>query len=242
MDDKKINSHVILLLTVIIAGLMVAVVGRWIALAKGADVGTANLIFVIICGIAAVLYLTLVTTLSHVLTPLIAKFQSKRTPTIIIPENTPEQKAIEELPSLVPIEELKQNAEAQQAKRTAEQIRIFHEYTHYVMGAYVSEESLSRLCEYIECYARGAELSKDIMPIPTKTLSNLDLFHFGWNMADYFDVSKKYEVVPWLQLVFTNLRGLEPSYIKGKLSTPKTKHDLIPNTDKIPEELARLKG
>lgn len=242
MDAKNINSHIILLLTVIIAGLMVAVAGRWIALNNGADTGTSNLIFVIICGIAAVVYLTLVTTLSHLLTPWIAKLQSKKTPTATVPGNTPVMKAVEELPTLIPIEELKQNAEAQQARRTNEQIRIFHEYTHYVMGTYVSAESLSRLCEYIESYARGAELSKGITPIQTKTLSNLDLFHFGWNMAEYFDIGKKYEVVPWLQMVFANLKDLEPSYIKGKLYTSETKRFTIPNTTDLPAYLARLKG
>lgn len=95
---------------------------------------------------------------------------------------------------------------------------------------------------YIELYAHGEELPKGIIPIRTNKLSNYDLFHFGWNMSEHFNVGKKYEVVPWLQFVFANLRDLEPSYIKGKLSTPRRKHDLIPITDNIPEELAGLKG
>lgn len=238
----KINSHLILLLTVSIAGLMVAAAGRWIALGKGADAGSANLIFVIILGIATVVYLTLITTLSHLLTPWLTKLQSKRKPTVTIPKNTPELKPFEELPTLTPIEEIKRTAEERQAERTAGQIRIFHEYTHYAVGPYVATESLSRLCDYIELYARGEELPKGITPIRTNKLSNYDLFHFGWNMAEYFNIGKKYEVVPWLQFVFANLRDLEPSYIKGKLSTPRRKHDLIPITDNIPEELARLKG
>lgn len=248
MDDKKINSHFILLLTVIIAGLIVAASGRWIALGKGADVGTANLIFLIICGIAVVVYLTLVTTLSQLLTPFFAKLQAKKEPIAVVPEDAPEPeqvpelKPVEELPALAPIEELKQAAEAKQVLRTSEQIRTFHEYTHYAVGPYVSTEGLSRLCDYIELYALGEELPKDITPIHTKKLLNYDLFHFGWNMAEHFNVGKKYEVVPWLQFVFANLRNLEPSYIKGKLSTPRRKHDLIPIIDNIPAELARLKG
>ena len=223
MDDKKINSHLILLLTVSIAGVVVAAAGRWIALGKGADAGTANLF-----------------------APFFAKLQAKRKPTVIVLENTsepePELKPFEELPTLTPIEEIKRTAEERQAERTAGQIRIFHEYTHYAVGPYVATESLSRLCNYIELYAHGEELPKGITPIRTNKLSNYDLFHFGWNMAEYFNIGKKYEVVPWLQFVFANLRDLEPSYIKGKLSTPRRKHDLIPITDNIPEELARLKG
>ncbi|MBS5020562.1 MAG: magnesium transporter [Alistipes sp.] len=246
MDDKKINSHLILLLTVSIAGVVVAAAGRWITLGKGADAGTANLIFLIICGIAVVVYLILVTTLFHLFAPFFAKLQAKRKPTVIVLENTsepePELKPFEELPTLTPIEEIKRTAEERQAERTAGQIRIFHEYTHYAAGPYVATESLSRLCNYIELYAHGEELPKGIIPIRTNKLSNYDLFHFGWNMSEHFNVGKKYEVVPWLQFVFANLRDLEPSYIKGKLSTPRRKHDLIPITDNIPEELARLKG
>lgn len=248
MDDKKINSHVILLLIVIIAGLIVAASGRWIALGKGADVGTANLIFLIICGIAVVVYLTLVTTLSHLLTPFFAKIQAKKEPIAVVPENAPkpeqvsELEPVEESPSLAPIEELKQAAEAKQAMRTNEQIRIFHEYTHYAVGPYVSAEGLSQLCDCIEFYARGEKLPKGITPIRTEKLSNLDLFHFGWNMAEYFGVGKKYEVVSWLQQVFANLRELEPSYIKGKLYTSETKQFIIPNTTDIPASIAKLKG
>lgn len=242
MDDKKINSYLILLLTVIIAGVVVAAAGRWIALRNGADAGSANLIFVIILGIAAVVYLTLITTLSHLLASWLTKLQSKRKPTVAIPKNTPELKPVEELPTLIPIGEIKRDAEARQIERTAEQIRIFHEYTHYAVGPYVAAESLSRLCKYIELYAHGEEMPKGIVPIRTEKLSNFDLFHFGWNMAEHFNVGKKYEVVPWLQRVFINLRDLESSYIKGKLFTSQTKRYIIPNTDNIAKELARLKG
>lgn len=248
MNSQKVNSHFILLLTVIIAGLIVAASGRWIALEKGADVGTANLIFVIICGIAIVAYLTLITTLSHLLTPFFAKLQAKKEPIAVAPENVPEPEQVSELepveesPTLAPIEELKQAVEAKQAMRTNEQIRIFEEYTHYAVGPYVSVEGLSQLCDCIELYARGEKLPKGITPIRTEKLSNLDLFHFGWNMTEHFGVGKKYEVVSWLQQVFANLRELEPSYIKGKLYTSETKQFIIPNTIDIPASIAKLKG
>ena len=220
MYDKKINSHLILLLTVSIAGLMVVAAGRWIALGKGADVGSANLIFVIILGIATVVYLTLITTLSHLLAPWLTKLQSKKKPTVTISKNTPELKSFEESLTLIPIEEIKRTAEERQAERTVGQIRIFHEYTQYAVVPYVATESLSRLCDYIELCAQGEELLKDITPIRTEKLTNIDLFHFGWNMSEHFNVGKKYEVVPWLQFVFANMRDLEPFYIKGNLSTP----------------------
>ena len=128
---------------------MVVAAGRWIALGKSADVGSANLIFVIILGIATVVYLTLITTLSHLLAPWLTKLQSKKKPTVTISKNTPELKSFEESLTLIPIEEIKCTAEERQAERTVGQIRIFHEYTHYAVVPYVATESLSRLCDYI---------------------------------------------------------------------------------------------
>lgn len=240
--ERKITSQVILLLTVIVAGLIVAASVRWIALEKGADTGTANLIFVIICSVALVVYLVLITTLSHLLTLFFAKLLTRRIPKTVIPKVTPELGTVEESSTLIPIEEMKLNAVTRQAGRTTEKIRIFLDYTHYVVGTYVSAESLSHLSNYIECYARGEELPKGMIPVRTEKLSNLDLFHFGWNMAEFFGIGKKYEVVPWLQQVFVNLKELEPSYIKGKLYTSETKRFIIPNTTDIPANIAKLKG
>jgi hypothetical protein len=54
MDYRKINSHVILLLVVFIVGVAIAMLSRLIILDKGADTGTANIIFVIILGVCIV--------------------------------------------------------------------------------------------------------------------------------------------------------------------------------------------
>lgn len=101
---------------------------------------------------------------------------------------------------------------------------------------------MERLRDCIARYAREETLPDDLTPIRTEKLSNFDLFHFGWNMAEYFDIGRKYEVVPWLQKVFANLKELEPSYIKGKLYTSETKRFTIPNTTDLPAYLTRLKG
>lgn len=106
MDDKKINSHLILLLTVSIAGVVVAAAGRWITLGKGADAGTANLIFLIICGIARCRLPYPCHNIIPPVRPFFAKLQAKRKPTVIVLENTsepePELKPFEELPTLTP--------------------------------------------------------------------------------------------------------------------------------------------
>ena len=57
MDYRKINSHIILLAIVIVVGLLVAMVARLMVLGQGVDAGTANLTFVIVLGVCAVVYL-----------------------------------------------------------------------------------------------------------------------------------------------------------------------------------------
>lgn len=54
MDYRKINSHIILLLIIIIVGVTISMIGRRVVLEKGFDAGTANLTFTIILGVCIV--------------------------------------------------------------------------------------------------------------------------------------------------------------------------------------------
>lgn len=50
MDFRKINSYAILLAIVVVVGLLVSMIARFVILEKGADTGTANLVFIIVMG------------------------------------------------------------------------------------------------------------------------------------------------------------------------------------------------
>ena len=58
MDFRKINSYAILLAIVVVVGLLVSMIARFVILEKGADTGTANLVFIIVMGVCAIFYLT----------------------------------------------------------------------------------------------------------------------------------------------------------------------------------------
>lgn len=118
-----------------------------------------------------------------------------------------------------------------------ERLDLFLRYAHLTLGPYVSSEDLLRLDDYIDSYALQGCLSTECVPINPKKLKPVDLFHFGWNMAHYFD-RPKHEVVPWLQSVFTPHRRLEPSYVKGKLYSPHIQHVTIPNVKDIAQYMA----
>lgn len=236
MDYRKINSHIILLLIVSIAGLAIAMVGRLIVLEKGFDIGTANLTFVIILGVCLIVYLVILAALAHIIVPWIMKKlpNKKRTAIIITDENVLNEEKRIQKPS---IEDIRKDAEKRHIEKQNEKINLFIEYSHLAMAPYVTDDELYRLDSCIELYARGESLPDNLTPIKPKTLKNPDMFHFGWNMSHYFDYDKQ-DVVPWLKQVFLQLRDLEDSTIKGKLHDTHTRKYIIPNIDDIPKYLA----
>jgi hypothetical protein len=110
------------------------------------------------------------------------------------------------------------------------------------MEPYVGADELARLDTYVELFARETPLPADIAPIHPERLKNPDLYHFGWNMQNYFGVGKREDVVPWLQRVFAPLRDLEFSTIKGKLHDQQTRRFTIPNIDDIPKFMAEKRS
>ncbi len=233
MDYRKINSHIILLAIVIVVGLLVAMVARLAVLGKGADTGTANLVFVIVLGICAVIYLIIMAVFSHTVVPwFIKKLPKKKRPAA-----EAEAVSLLEDMSVVNVEQIKQEADRRLIERRKEKIELFLRYAHRTIGPYVTPDELARLDLYIACYGREEPCPTDFLPIRPERLKNADLFHFGWNMAHYFGQPKQ-DVVPWLKTVFVSLTDLENSYIKGKLRDYQTEKYIIPNIENIPKYMA----
>ncbi len=253
MDYRKINSHIILFLIVIIVGVTISMIGRRVMLERGFDTGTANLTFVIVLGVCIIAYLVILATLAHTIVPwVMKKLPKKKTAPIAepednalnetIPEEAEQGQKDESLSQLINVDTIRQDSEKCYKEKLANQIEMFIEYSHLTMAPYVTNNELLLLDGYIECYARNTSLPDNLIPIKPKRLKNTDIFHFGWNMAHFFDIGKKYEVIPWLKIVFSDLRELEYSSIKGKLYSTQIKKVLIPNNDEIPKFLAQKKG
>ena len=236
MDFRKINSYVILLAIVVVVGLLVSMVARLVILAKGADTGTANLVFIIVMGICMIFYLTVMAAFSSVADfvadKIFSKIAGKNLPTaesgIIEPADNISEKDIEHI---------KQEADKRFIERQKKQIELFRRYAHREVGPYVTSDELVRLDRYIEYYALQESEGTELPTIRPQKLKNADLFHFGWNMAHYFGRPKQ-EVVPWLKSAFALLAELEDSYIKGKLYSPQTRQFIIPNIADIPQYMA----
>lgn len=252
MDYRKINSHIILMLIGIIFSFSIAVVGRFIMLAKGFDTVTANLTFLVVLSVFIIIYLIILSTLANIIVPWIMKklpVREKDIPEAIpeaipdeienLKEQEPQEEVIEEPIPTQTIESIRQDSEKRYIEKLSAKIHIFQDYAHLIIAPYLTDNELLKLDEYIEHYAREESLPEDIIPLNPTKLKNPDMFHFGWNMAHYFGFPKQ-EVVPWLQQVFKDLKELEPSTIKGKLFDNQKKKYIIPNIDDIPQYLEKL--
>ena len=237
MDFRKINSYAILLAIVVVVGLLVSMIARFVILEKGADTGTANLVFIIVMGVCAIFYLTVMAAFSSVADFVVDKILPK-----ITRQNAPAVEAKITEPanhvSDMDIEQIKQEVDKRFLERQKGQIELFRRYAHREVGPYITSDELVRLDRYIEYYALQESGSTELTPIRPQKLKNADLFHFGWNMAHYFGRPKQ-EVVPWLKSAFAPLAELEDSYIKGKLYSPQTRQFTIPN---IPGYMAEHGG
>lgn len=240
MDYRKINSHLILLAIVVVVGLLVSMIARLTILEKGADTGTANLVFLIVLGICAIFYFVVIAVSSSILDIIARKFfpwmtRKKR------PDTEAETAPLADNAPVENVEQIKQDADRQFAERRKEKIELFLRYAHRTIGPYVTSDELARLDRCVECYGREEACPVDFAPIRPEKLKNADLFHFGWNMAHYFGQPKQ-DVVPWLKAVFVPLSDLEDSYIKGKLRDYQTEKYTIPNIEDIPKYMAEHNG
>lgn len=159
MDYRKINSHIILMSAGIILSFIIATISRFIVISKGFDTGTANLTFIIVLSILIIIYLIILSTLAHIIVPWIMKKlpEPKKDISESVPEDIPNEK--EEITKLS-IQDIKQTSEKHYIDKLNAKIELFLEYAHLTMAAYITEEELLLLDEYICCYAKEKLLTK----------------------------------------------------------------------------------
>lgn len=227
MNLRNNHSYIILLAIVVVAGILVATLARLAILAKGADVWTANLVFLIVLGICAIFYLVVLSVSSGVIDIFSRKQALGR-----IRRESADVSVMPNEPSITEINRIKQETDRKYFDSQKEKLNLFLHYTQNTLGPYITEVELSKLVHYVECYAWQQPLPDDLLPVKPIRLKNADLFHFGWNMANYYGQPKQ-EVVPWLKSVFVPLAELEDSYVKGKLYDGQTKKYIIPNIEDL---------
>lgn len=133
MDFNKISDQTIMYIVTAIAVMIIAVVVRYASVLAGVDIGTANLLFVIVLAIELVLYLIL-----H-------KSIDKLTAFFILRRKKSEKFKPNELTGIA-------------KERFEQSIAIFADYTKHAFKDKLSDEDLERLCSYAEMFAKEEEL------------------------------------------------------------------------------------
>lgn len=96
-------------------------------------------------------------------------------------------------------------------------------YAQKQFALYTSDDDLKQLCENLIIYAEDLNFEK-IKPVKVMVLSNLDLYHFGWNIWNFFKVSRQERAAKFLKLSFADaLKDVEENSIKTHLKDDEQK-------------------
>ncbi|MCD7968775.1 MAG: hypothetical protein LUF87_00250 [Alistipes sp.] len=183
-----------------IASLVLASIGRYVALQHDADTGTANLVFVIVLVSIGLLYVLSIELLEPIFKCIFKRIRVKPKYCTSLPDDAVLKSKIES----------------------------FCQYSDEILAGYIPDEEMPLLHRYIEQYAKSN--TGDVpQKITTTGLDNFELYHYGWNIWNHFDVMEQPETADWLIAVFSKLSKSKRTIYK------KFKHDGR-DTYKIPIE------
>lgn len=234
----KYFEYIAVYLSVFLVCVFVGIIGRLVLLEEGADEYTAGVFFWISTGFGVLMFAILSIFLDELAASLLKRFLKpkknespegrissegqikigeERQDALINPE-LPENKS-----SVIDIGQIRK--ERQIAARNQKQARIdaaVH-YAQQEFALHASDNDLEQLVKNIIIYAEDINFEK-IKPIKVKDLSNLDLYHFGWNIWNCFKVSRQDRAAQFLKLTFADaLKDVEENSIKTHLKDDEQK-------------------
>ncbi|WP_163399496.1 hypothetical protein [Flavobacterium fluviatile] len=234
----KYFEYITVYLSVFLVCVFVGIIGRLVLLEKGADEYTAGVFFWISTGFGILMFAILSLFLNDLAERLLNRFLRAKK------NESPESRIPGE--DLEKIEEVRQDvlikpalSENKNAARDIEQIREERQnavknqkqaridaairYSQQEFALYASDDDLKQLGKNIIIYAEGINFEK-IRPVKVKDLSNLDLYHFGWNIWNCFKVSRQDRAAQFLKLTFADaLKDVEVKSIKTHLKDDEQK-------------------
>ena len=158
--DKKYFEYIALYLLVIIASVVIAAVARISTLGIGADEFTANTVFWVVAGLGISAYCLLTLFIQGFL-DIIRNF--------FFPKKEQEQVEVEE-PIVVSEQKsmdmgaIRMEKQQEMEKDAEDKLAIAIQYTKKTFALYASDEDIKRLCEYVELYSQGIDIT-NIIPI-----------------------------------------------------------------------------
>lgn len=228
--------------SVVIGSAITGLVIRFVMLEKGADQFTANSIFWIVILIGLVFYTSLVllgVSLFELYKQLRNKNSSKNSNVDLIAsenlenvtdyqkqlidENTPiylvensEENILSQTTESVNLESIRKTQLQQKQQSEIAKRQIALDYTRNQFALYVTDDGLKALCNAVSLYSKKEEIPNDIS-VHTEELTNLDLYHFGWNIWNHFRPIKQEEISKLLKTVFVSLDDIDLDSIKSHL-------------------------
>lgn len=238
-------EYIVIYLSVLLVCVLIGIAGRLVLLGKGADEYTANVFFWICIGFGILMFAILSLFLNELVVNILNRFFKNKKKEL--PESQISNENLEKISEQQDTIINSELSEYKIADRNIEQIReqkqslitnqkqikidIAIHYTQKEFAFYTSDEDLKLLCDYVMMYAEKLNF-ENIKPIAVKDLSNLDLYHFGWNLWNHFKPIKQEEISKLLKMVFFALRDVELDTIKSHLKDD-PKKGIIKITDDL---------
>ncbi|MCT4072234.1 mobilization protein [Elizabethkingia anophelis] len=257
--NLKYFEYIVIYLSVLLVCVVAGTLARLSFLHKGGDEYTANIVFWSITAFSVLIYGIIILFLDVILVG-IKKFIQKRKnlknnviksvqvnnldekieeQETVINDNSSihfdedsQENNLAQTSVLANLESIRkvQLQEKQQVENQKLQIAI--DYTRNQFALYVTDEDLAAICNSISLYSKQEEIPLHTSVV-TKGLSNLDLYHFGWNIWNHFKPIKQERVSKLLKTVFVSLDDIDVDTIKSHLKDEPKK-----GTIKIQENLA----
>ena len=208
----KYFEHIVKHLPVISACLLVGALARLAFLDKGVDDYTANIIFWCVTALGVILYALIILFLDGIIKNI-----------KILPQKNSSKNSTKDVIPTENLENIKQEQQSiiDQNEQGKKDIAI--KYTQNQFALYTLEDDLKSLCNYVVLYSEKNKLD-NIKPIKIEKLSNLDLYHFGWNIWKHFNVRNQFETAVFLKNIFAEcLKDVETESIKRHLKDDEMK-------------------
>ena len=183
-NREIMTQHLLVLCAMSIIGAFV----RNAAMKYGIDGFSCNLVFGITTTILMVIYVHVADGINRWLVILLDKHIDEDTDGEDIRiEDVTFEYAEDMSPTYSDYEALRQEALEKKAKKEKNLLDAAIHYTRKTFAAYMKEEHLNQLCEYITLFHGSSESPKNLHVIKVdKTIRTIDLLHYAWNVGNLF--------------------------------------------------------
>ena len=241
--NLKYFEYIVIYLSVLVVCVVVGALARISFIGKGGDEYTANIVFWSITALSILFYAIIILFLDVIIVGFRKIFRKKNNSTNstvdfiqtknhenitigqkkIIDDNTANQLIQDSKEDIkdqtsekVNLESIRKTQLQQKQQIESEKLQVAVDYTRNQFALYLKDEDLDVLCDAVNLYSVKEDILNNIS-IYTKDLTNLDLYHFGWNIWNHFRPIKQEEVSKLLKNVFVSLDDIDLESIKSHL-------------------------